>query len=82
MCATARFATSAGRHGWYSVLSLALIAEDLGDDIARKVAQQLVVYHAPPGRTVAVLSPDRNRAALKGDSRAWWTGCGAMWLVR
>jgi transcriptional regulator GlxA family with amidase domain len=30
-------------------LSLALIAEDLGEDIARKTAQQLVVYHRRPG---------------------------------
>ena len=30
-------------------LSLALIAEDLGDDVARRVAQQLVVYHRRPG---------------------------------
>lgn len=30
-------------------LSLALIAEDLGEDIARAVAQQLVVYHRRPG---------------------------------
>lgn len=30
-------------------LSLALIAEDLGEDIARSVAQQLVVYHRRPG---------------------------------
>lgn len=30
-------------------LALALIAEDLGEDIARKTAQQLVVYHRRPG---------------------------------
>ena len=30
-------------------LSLALIAEDLGEDVARKTAQQLVVYHRRPG---------------------------------
>ena len=30
-------------------LSLALIAEDLGESIARKVAQQLVVYYRRPG---------------------------------
>ena len=30
-------------------LSLALIAEDLGEDIARKTAQQLVVYRRRPG---------------------------------
>lgn len=30
-------------------LSLALIADDLGQDIARSVAQQLVVYHRRPG---------------------------------
>ncbi|WP_304171234.1 GlxA family transcriptional regulator [Phenylobacterium aquaticum] len=30
-------------------LALALIAQDLGEDIARRVAQQLVVYHRRPG---------------------------------
>jgi transcriptional regulator GlxA family with amidase domain len=30
-------------------LSLALIAEDLGEDVARRTAQQLVVYHRRPG---------------------------------
>ena len=30
-------------------LALAMIAEDLGEDIARKTAQQLVVYHRRPG---------------------------------
>ncbi len=30
-------------------LSLALIGEDLGEDIARRTAQQLVVYHRRPG---------------------------------
>ncbi len=30
-------------------LALALIGEDLGEDIARKTAQQLVVYHRRPG---------------------------------
>ena len=30
-------------------LSLALIAEDLGEDIARRTAQQLVVYYRRPG---------------------------------
>ena len=30
-------------------LALALIAEDLGEDLARAVAQQLVVYHRRPG---------------------------------
>jgi transcriptional regulator GlxA family with amidase domain len=30
-------------------LSLALIGEDLGDEIARRTAQQLVVYHRRPG---------------------------------
>jgi transcriptional regulator GlxA family with amidase domain len=30
-------------------LSLALIAEDLGDEVARRTAQQLVVYHRRPG---------------------------------
>jgi len=30
-------------------LSLALIAEDLGEEVARRTAQQLVVYHRRPG---------------------------------
>jgi transcriptional regulator GlxA family with amidase domain len=30
-------------------LALALIAEDLGEDVARRTAQQLVVYHRRPG---------------------------------
>jgi len=30
-------------------LSLALVGEDLGEDVARKTAQQLVVYHRRPG---------------------------------
>ncbi|WP_374571823.1 GlxA family transcriptional regulator [Phenylobacterium sp.] len=30
-------------------LALALIADDLGEDVARRVAQQLVVYHRRPG---------------------------------
>ncbi len=30
-------------------LALALIAEDLGDDVARQTARQLVVYHRRPG---------------------------------
>jgi len=30
-------------------LALAMIGEDLGEDIARRVAQQLVVYHRRPG---------------------------------
>jgi transcriptional regulator GlxA family with amidase domain len=30
-------------------LALALIGEDLGDDVARRTAQQLVVYHRRPG---------------------------------
>jgi transcriptional regulator GlxA family with amidase domain len=30
-------------------LSLAMIADDLGEDVARRVAQQLVVYHRRPG---------------------------------
>jgi transcriptional regulator GlxA family with amidase domain len=30
-------------------LALALIGEDLGEDIARRTAQQLVVYHRSPG---------------------------------
>ncbi|MBV9995925.1 MAG: GlxA family transcriptional regulator [Caulobacteraceae bacterium] len=30
-------------------LALAMIGEDLGDDLARRVAQQMVVYHRRPG---------------------------------
>jgi transcriptional regulator GlxA family with amidase domain len=30
-------------------LALALVADDLGEDVARQVAQQLVVYHRRPG---------------------------------
>jgi len=43
-------------------LALALIAEDLGDDIARRTAQQLVVYHRRPGgqsQFSALLEMDR-----------------------
>jgi transcriptional regulator GlxA family with amidase domain len=43
-------------------LALALIAEDLGEDIARRTAQQLVVYHRRPGgqsQFSALLEMDR-----------------------
>jgi transcriptional regulator GlxA family with amidase domain len=43
-------------------LALALIAEDLGDDIARRTAQQLVVYYRRPGgqsQFSALLSMER-----------------------
>ena len=43
-------------------LCLALIAEDLGEDIARRTAQQLVVYHRRPGgqsQFSALLEMDR-----------------------
>jgi transcriptional regulator GlxA family with amidase domain len=43
-------------------LSLALIAEDLGEDVARRTAQQLVVYHRRPGgqsQFSALLEMDR-----------------------
>lgn len=43
-----KFWTSAGITAGID-MALALIAEDLGDDLARKVAQQLVVYHRRPG---------------------------------
>ena len=43
-----KFWTSAGITAGID-LALALIAEDLGDEIARRVAQQLVVYHRRPG---------------------------------
>jgi transcriptional regulator GlxA family with amidase domain len=37
------------KHGQRLALALALIAEDLGEHIARQVAQQLVVYYRRPG---------------------------------
>ena len=43
-------------------LTLAMIAEDLGEDIARQTAQQLVVYHRRPGgqsQFSALLEMDR-----------------------
>lgn len=43
-------------------LSLALIAQDLGEDVAKKCAQQLVVYHRRPGgqsQFSALLEVDR-----------------------
>ena len=43
-----KFWTSAGITAGID-LSLALIAEDLGEAVARKVAQQLVVYYRRPG---------------------------------
>jgi len=43
-----KFWTSAGITAGID-LSLALIAEDLGEDIARRTAQQLVVYYRRPG---------------------------------
>ena len=46
-------------------LSLALIGEDLGEDIARRTAQQLVVYHRRPGgqsQFSALLEMDRPQA--------------------
>ena len=43
-----KFWTSAGITAGID-LSLALIAEDLGESVARKVAQQLVVYYRRPG---------------------------------
>ncbi len=42
-------------------LALALIGEDLGESIARRTAQQLVVYHRRPGGAVAVLRAARAR---------------------
>jgi transcriptional regulator GlxA family with amidase domain len=43
-----RFWTSAGITAGID-LALALIGEDLGDGVARRTAQQLVVYHRRPG---------------------------------
>ena len=40
-------------------LALALIADDLGEGIAKRAAQQLVVYHRRPGRAIAVLGAAR-----------------------
>lgn len=51
-------------------MSLALIADDLGEDIARSVAQQLVVYHRRPGgqsqfsALIEMGGPDGRFAAL------------------
>ena len=50
-------------------LSLALIAEDLGEDIARRCAQQLVVYHRRPGgqsQFSALLEMDRPEGRFGG----------------
>ena len=50
-------------------LSLALIAEDLGEDIARRTAQQLVVYHRRPGgqsQFSALLEMDRPEGRFGG----------------
>lgn len=56
-------------------LALALVGEDLGDDVARKTAQQLVVYHRRPGgqsQFSALLEMDRSDAfaELLGWARA------------
>jgi len=45
-------------------LALALVAEDLGEDVAKRAAQQLVVYYRRPGgqsQFSALLPPDRNQ---------------------
>ena len=50
-------------------LSLAMIGEDLGEDIARKTAQQLVVYHRRPGgqsQFSALLELERPEARFAG----------------
>jgi transcriptional regulator GlxA family with amidase domain len=50
-------------------LSLAMIGEDLGEDIARATAQQLVVYHRRPGgqsQFSALLELDRPDARFGG----------------
>jgi transcriptional regulator GlxA family with amidase domain len=54
-------------------LSLALIAEDLGETIARRTAQQLVVYHRRPGgqsQFSALLEMDRGQGRF-GALIAW-----------
>lgn len=54
-------------------LALALIAEDLGEDVARRTAQQLVVYHRRPGgqsQYSALLELDRP-AGRFGPVLAW-----------
>jgi transcriptional regulator GlxA family with amidase domain len=50
-------------------LSLALIAEDLGEEVARRTAQQLVVYHRRPGgqsQFSALLEMDRPEGRFGG----------------
>jgi transcriptional regulator GlxA family with amidase domain len=50
-------------------LALAMIAEDLGETIARRTAQQLVVYHRRPGgqsQFSALLELDRPDARFAG----------------
>jgi len=50
-------------------LALALIAEDLGEDVARRTAQQLVVYHRRPGgqsQFSALLEMDRPEGRFGG----------------
>jgi transcriptional regulator GlxA family with amidase domain len=56
-------------------MSLAMIAEDLGEDIARRTAQQLVVYHRRPGgqsqfsALLELNSPEARFAGLLGWAR-------------
>src|SRR5258706_13259162 len=55
-------------------LSLALIAEDLGETTARRTAQQLVVYHRRPGgqsQFSALLEMDQGGEGRFGPLMAW-----------
>jgi transcriptional regulator GlxA family with amidase domain len=63
-----KFWTSAGITAGID-LALALIAQDLGEDIARKTAQQLVVYHRRPGgqsQFSALLEMERPQGRFAG----------------
>ena len=57
-------------------LSLALIGEDLGEDVARRVAQELVVFHRRPGgqsqfsALLEIDKPDSRLSVLLGWIRA------------
>jgi transcriptional regulator GlxA family with amidase domain len=66
------FWTSAGISAGID-LSLAMIEEDLGESVARRTAQQLVVYYRRPGGTVAVLR-------VVGDGACQWPFRGAARL--
>ena len=60
-------------------LSLALIGEDLGEAVARRTAQHLVVYHRRPGgqsQFSALLEMERAPGAL----RRSWNMCACTWV--